>query len=336
MGRPDTSLGSYLKDPKRFADVFNQGVFQGEIKILPEELKELDSVSKQSRGGNRTRDLVKQYMYEDTKLSILAIENQNNIQYFMPLKNMLYDSDFYNDQRKIISKSHKDIKDLKGDEYISSFSKNDKLSPIITLVIYYGDKEWNAPKELHEMLEVSPKLKPFKGLIQNYKINLLEVSKIDNLDAYSDDMKVLFGFIKYQRDNEKLQQFISKNKEIFSCVPLETCSTIEAVTNTKEIRKYMKKNENGVINVCQAIEDMKKSSEAIGEKRGKAIGEKQGEARGRAIGEKYGEVRGKTMGETRLSTLMNRLFEDERINDVKKAINDSKFREIMYQEYGIK
>ncbi|MDD3185098.1 MAG: hypothetical protein PHT76_07280 [Anaerostipes sp.] len=117
-------------------------------------------------------------------------------------------------------------------------------------------------------------------------------------------MKVLFGFIKYQRDKEKLQQFISKNKEIFSCVPLETCSTIEAVTNTKEIRKYMEKNENGVINVCQAIEDMKKSSEAI--------------------------------GETRLSTLMNRLFEDERMNDVKKAINDSKFREIMYQEYGIK
>ncbi|MDD3745513.1 MAG: hypothetical protein PHD70_03435 [Anaerostipes sp.] len=94
-------------------------------------------------------------------------------------------------------------------------------------------------------------------------------------------MKVLFGFIKYQKDKEKLQQFISKNKEIFSCVPLETCSTIEAVTNTKEIRKYMEKNENGVINVCQEIED-------------------------------------------------------ERMNDVKKAINDSKFREIMYQEYGIK
>ncbi|MGI6502271.1 MAG: hypothetical protein ACOX1S_15640 [Anaerostipes sp.] len=141
-------------------------------------------------------------------------------------------------------------------------------------------------------------------------------------------MKVLFGFIKYQKDKEKLQQFISKNKEIFSCVPLETCSTIEAVTNTKEIRKYMEKNENGVINVCQAIEDMKKSSEAIG----RAIGEKQGEARGRAIGEKYGEKR----GETRLSTLMNRLFEDERMNDVKKAINDSKFRKNLYQEYGIK
>ncbi|MDD4371886.1 MAG: hypothetical protein PHD56_12560 [Anaerostipes sp.] len=103
-----------------------------------------------------------------------------------------------------------------------------------------------------------------------------------------DDMKVLFGFIKYQKNKEKLQQFISKNKEIFSCVPLETCSTIEAVTNTKEIRKYIEKNESGVVNVCQAIEDMKKSSEAIGEKQ----------------------------GETRLSTLMNRLFEDERMNDI--------------------
>ncbi|MGI6500506.1 MAG: hypothetical protein ACOX1S_06435 [Anaerostipes sp.] len=53
-------------------------------------------------------NLVKQYMYEDTKLAILAIENQNNIQYFVPLKNMLYDSDFYNDQRKTISKTHKE------------------------------------------------------------------------------------------------------------------------------------------------------------------------------------------------------------------------------------
>ncbi|MDD3184621.1 MAG: Rpn family recombination-promoting nuclease/putative transposase [Anaerostipes sp.] len=320
MGRADTSLGSYLKDPKRFADVFNHGVFQGEITVLPEKLKEIDSVSKQSRGGNRVRDLVKQYMYKDMELIILAIENQYNVQYFMPLKNMLYDSDFYNDQRKAISKKHKEKKDVQGDEFLSGFSKKDKLRPIITLVIYYGDRDWDGPRELYDMLELPDCLTRFKNLIQNYKINLLEVTKIENLDDYSDDIKVLFGFIKYQKNASQLKRFINENKEIFSCVSRETCSTIESVTKTKELQKYIEKDENEEVNMCQAITDMIKDSEARGEKRGEA----------------RGEARGKTIGETRLSILMNRLFEDERINDVKKAINDPKFRKNMYQEYGIK
>ena len=56
---------------------------------------------------------------------------------------------------KTREKFHREQKDLTGDEFVSGFARNDKLQPFITLVLYYGTKEWDAPKCLKDMLDLS-------------------------------------------------------------------------------------------------------------------------------------------------------------------------------------
>ena len=48
-----------------------------------------------------------------------------------------------------------------------------------------------------------------------------------------------------------------------------------------------------------------------------------------------GEVEGKRMGEEKLSSLMQFLFHDNRIEDLQKASLDAGYREVLYKEYGL-
>lgn len=52
-------------------------------------------------------------------------------------------------------------------------------------------------------------------------------------------------------------------------------------------------------------------------------------------GEVSGEKRGKKQGEKRLNNLNEKLLNDNRIDDLKKAITDESYREKLYKEYGL-
>lgn len=84
---------------------------------------------------------------EDGKTAyvLLGIENQTDIHYAMPVKNAIYDALQYGRQVSDIAAKHRaDRKDKKsekkvsGGEYLSGFYKEDRLIPVITLVIHFG------------------------------------------------------------------------------------------------------------------------------------------------------------------------------------------------------
>lgn len=72
---------------------------------------------------------------------------------------------------------------------------------------------------------------------------------------------------------------------------------------------------------------------------GKAIGRAEGEAIGQARGEVIGQARGKTIGqiqgEVRLGSLITRLIQDQRTEEIPIVSTDSKRREQLNKEYGL-
>lgn len=274
MGEADKKMNPYLENPKRFAEVLNQGLFQGKPIINPSKLKKIDATNRVFGKEITERDIVKSYG-DEIVFAILAVENQQRVHYAMPLRNYIYDGSTYDKQRKDIARKHKKKKDLKGDEYISRFSKYDKLIPVITLVVYAGEN-WDGPRQLHDMLNIPKELEEYKPLMANYHLNLLEISKIENLDSYSDELKLVFGFIKYQSDKKALQEFIIDNEKILEHVPKETGEVIQAVSGSNEILKYVdvKQEEVDMKTAFQEIlEDCKAEAKAEGKAEGKTEGE---------------------------------------------------------------
>lgn len=104
MGKSNIAVKQWLRNKKRFADLFNGTIFQGEQIEVPEELEEIDSESSmivtdknhKEKSVQKYRDIAMRWKKE-IQLSILAYENQNKVHYAMPVRMMLYDSLTYTD-----------------------------------------------------------------------------------------------------------------------------------------------------------------------------------------------------------------------------------------------
>jgi hypothetical protein len=315
MGRTDMVINSFFEDEKRFANVINQTIFQGKEIIDYRKLGSMEGKSHIYGEEDTSRDVVKKLYDNKTIIAIIALENQQNIHYAMPLRGMTYDSQSYEAQRRKIARGHAKRKDLQGSEWIGKFSKEDKLAPVITLIIYYGVQEWDGPTQLHDMLDISKEIKPFLSLIANYQLNLLEVTKIQNLEQYDNDLMIVFGFVKYQKDKGGLLSFVENHKNIFSSVSRETCRTVQAVANVNEIDQYVEKEESEVVDMCQALQELMSDCKVEGQLEGRRQGQLE--------------------GETRFAALVKILLHHHKYDLIEQITNDTKLRNEMYRKYKI-
>lgn len=169
MSAKDTKAKEFLTNNERFADIFNYYLFDGNPVIDPEDLQEKDTtkvlslygVDRKETQKQRWRDLLKSVIVKETGdmvYILLGVENQSDIHYAMPVKNMIYDGMNYGAQVTEASRHHRKDRNYGSDaEFLSGFKKEDKLTPVITLTVYWGADEWDAPRCLHDMFPDSSK-----------------------------------------------------------------------------------------------------------------------------------------------------------------------------------
>ena len=184
MLKPDTVLKNYWSDNEQFADLFNAVLFQGRQVIKPEELENEDTEEstilehKDSMESIKAaRDVIKIQKKSSVfgvKFVLLGIENQEHIHYAMPMRIMGYDYGTYKKQYDSNAKKYKTAEGLEEDEFLSRMKKTDKFVPVITVILYYGEKEWDGAKSLHEMLEIPEELKAY---VNDYKMLLVEAQE---------------------------------------------------------------------------------------------------------------------------------------------------------------
>ena len=124
---------------------------------MPEELEPTETESDillEGKDGSiksvqRHRDIVMNWK-NGIRLVVLACENQARIHYAMPVRNMVYDGLSYTEQIKKMQKpgNHKPEQKMTRDEFLSGFCKGDRLNPVITLVLYYGEELWDGSLDL--------------------------------------------------------------------------------------------------------------------------------------------------------------------------------------------
>ena len=247
MGRPDTITKEYMRRPDVFADVFNQFLYHGKQVILPERLIELDTTEIVVPYGadnvpvpeQRYRDVAKMLaVMTDGRAAycILAAENEDKINYAMPVKDGLYDFMQLAKQVTETARSHKESenKDRKPskDEYLSGFWKDDRLLPVITLVIYYGADEWDGPLSLKEMYaDCDENILKYAA---DYHINLITPSQLsdEEIDEFHTNFREVMKYIKYSKDRKKLME-VTRNDERFKNVERQAADVISVATGTK-------------------------------------------------------------------------------------------------------
>ena len=162
--RTDVLLKDFWRVNERFADLFNAVIFQGKEVLKAEELQEMDTdmsgvirFREHEESLVRVRDVVKKMAF-GVEFVVLGIESQQKIHYAMPLRTMLYDGMGYlKEYREITQSMKKEKGKWTEEEFLSGMRKEDRLHPIITIVIYYPEYVWDGPMCLKDMIVEMPR-----------------------------------------------------------------------------------------------------------------------------------------------------------------------------------
>ena len=280
MSKKDTVTKAFMRENTVFADAFNYLIFNGKKVIQPERLQELDTtelVQLIVKGKNNKNESVQKYrdilkaavIMEDENADylLLGIENQTEIHYAMPVRNMIYDALQYGNQvAAIAAQNVKEKKAPTRAEFLSGFYKADKLRPVITLVLHFGADPWDGATSLPEMMDFP--LEEMRTFIQDYKIHLIDPAALepDELEKFSTSLREVLGCIKYSKDKEKLSSFIRNNTRMM--LEINAARVIQAITNiTLDLSEEVEE-----VDMCKAIDDMMQDSREEGKAEGRTEG----------------------------------------------------------------
>jgi len=300
--KADTVTKDYISDTTVFADVFNYYIYGGEQVIRPEQLAERDPTEIALPYGadgaavpvQKFRDAQKLYAsMTDGNLEyvLYGIEAQSEIHYAAAVKNNLYDAIEYAGQVEEAAKSHR--RAMKNEilqhpakeqgntasgavqrkpnagEFLSGFWKTDHLIPSVTVMLYFAPDAWDGPLSLFDMMEVKdPRIFSF---IDNYHVRLIAPAQMtdEEIMKFQSSLREVMFFIKYSKDRENLNRVLKANEKRFREVERRAADVIEAITNSG--LKYDDSEE--AVDVCQAIQEIRKEERRLGEQNGERKGE---------------------------------------------------------------
>lgn len=269
--KPDTVLKNYWNNNEQFADLFNAILFGGEQVISPDELEDADTeessilehreYAESIKASRDSIKICKKSLTHGVEFVMLGLESQEHIHYAMPMRVMGYDYGTYKKQYDSNAKKYQTKNGMTDDEYLSRMKQADRFTPVITVVVYYGDNPWDGATTLHGMLNIPDKMKPF---VNDYKMLLVEARQNDlifhNMTniAFFDMLKVVLD--KSITKNEAKEKVIKYALE--HNVDKTVVMTVAGATNRKI--DYNALSKKGDVTMCTLFDEIEKEGKAEG------------------------------------------------------------------------
>ena len=184
VGQKDITERILLDYNEIFSDIINVLLFDGENVVAPETLENATPVSQykadDSKVHEQERDVAKFWRGNNIRIALLGIENETRPERDMVFRIIGYDGAAYRSQ----------LLDEGGERF-----------PVITIVLYFGDRHWTAPKKISELIDIPDKLQPY---FSDYKLNVFEISWLSDEQAamFQSDFGIVADFFINKRKDK--------------------------------------------------------------------------------------------------------------------------------------
>lgn len=135
---------------------------------------------------------------------------------------------------------------------------NNRMQPVITFVLYCGDS-WDGATELKEILDERNIPDSLKDLVQNYKVNLIDIRKLEDTSVFQTDIKQVFDFIQYSEDKVKLRELMQENSD-YDSISEDAFDVIVKYAKVTGLKKE-KATEGGKVKMCLAMKAWQRMKE---------------------------------------------------------------------------
>ena len=294
MGQKDMTEKILESHNDVFADIVNVLLFNGRQVISPDELKAQsprDFYKADSKLHEMERDVSKRWKKEGIRLACFGFENQTASDPNMPIRVIGYDGASYFSQMK-----HDAI----------------NICPVITLVLYFGDKPWKGPLSLKQRLAPDEELAPF---FKDYDFNLFQIAFLskEQVSLFRSDFRIVADYFVQMRETGT---YTGHPQNLIHIE--ETLQLLSVMSNNMYETEYMSctdEQKRGIRNMNDMINKIK--------------------AEGKAEGKVEGKVEGEVEGEKKMARLFNKLFDLNRIEDAMRASKNEKYRQQLMKELCI-
>ncbi|MBO4980605.1 MAG: Rpn family recombination-promoting nuclease/putative transposase [Lachnospiraceae bacterium] len=282
MGKVNNVLNRYFRDRERFADLFNGVFFDGRQAICAEGLSEISEVcigpgnrkGKDHRLGNdleRIRD-IRMQLESGEILRVLALENQNLVDYAMPFRCMQYDAMEYGRQlADIRRRNEKEGCYANAAERLCRVTRNDRLIPVYTLCLYHGEESWDGPRSLKDMMDFGMDGDGMSSFFADYPFHLYCVNEEKKFEIFKTEVRVLFEMLCYRRDKAELKRLVESG-EGYRHVSGETLEAAAVMLNAPRLwenrMRYMNQEQWEEYDMCQAMREWAEEERSIGREEG--------------------------------------------------------------------
>ena len=283
----DVLTKEFFSDDARYADLINGLGCDGKQIVRKEDLQELDTQTgvwktafqgKKGRRKVRDRDLVRRTAF-GVNFAVIGIENQEVIDYALSLRNMSYDVSEYEKQTARIKKEvRNDSTGLTAGEYLYGFKKDSKLHPVVTFVLYYGKEAWDGATDLHSIIDFEGIPDEIKKLVQNFKVHVVEVRKLEDTSMFQTDVRQVFDIIRYSEEPDKLKELMEK-EAAYQNMEEDAYDMVAAYTHVEELinMKNFHRKKGGKVDMCGAIAGLIAEGKLEGKLEGRQEGKLEGE-----------------------------------------------------------
>ena len=215
---------------------------------------------------NREADII--YKMKDKNIFFL-IEHQTKIDYSMPFRILEYEV--------AIMKSAIDMNKIK--------TKNYKLPLVISIVLYTGNRKWNAAEYLQKSQETLRNIKEDVG-----KYNLIDVNNLTEKELLEDDTFITKMMLIEKSKNteetvETLEKVIERTKEEDKDVLIRIIKIVfKEKLGDDEVERLVNKIEEGRKKEVLAVVDMIRRENQMYIDMGRKEGRKEGKIEGKIEG----------------------------------------------------
>ncbi len=302
MGEKDIAEKTLEAYNDVFSDIVNVLLFDGRELVKEDELSDAAPLSQYKADGGKLheqeRDVSKFWKKGRIRLCLYGLENQTDIDIDMPLRVISYDGAGYRAQLL----ADNDCKDDSGCKV---------RYPIVTLVLYFGMERWSKHRSLLDCFKVPEELKPY---VNDYKVNVFEIAWLEpeTVKKFKSDFRIVADYfvrMRINKDYEPSRETIRHVHEV-----LQLMSVLTKDRRFADIQVPLNVAEGGT-SMCEVLDKI--------------------ENRGIATGLARGREEGLVTGVSSTQALINRLFEENRLEDLRRASTDKEYLLQLLEEEGL-
>ena len=254
-----------------FADIFNVLVFGGNPVVDSDSLEDMAGVSQykadDARLHEQERDIYKLWKGQGVNFVIAGVENQTKPDRDMPFRCIGYDGASYRSQ--LLKKTEKTVK---GNKKLVPARER---YPVVTIVLYFGEKEWRYPLELKNNFRPKlPNSEPMKMLqpyITDYKVNLFDIPRLspETVKQFKSDFRIVADYFVNAYNNP---DYVPESAVITHVDEFLKLMRVLTGDNRYETISFTEQEKKEGVRMCKVLD----AREARGEARGIKQGIKQG------------------------------------------------------------